>query len=517
MATAASNRHNSLQWIFRGNLVVPTRNPFDDSTAATTTAAEEVNSDDCHWLGPGLQLLLDWVLTVDTNGIIQHLQAASTCAWLEKLLLQDNPNDCHYIALGPHDFLCPGFIDLHIHAPQYAFAGTGTDRSLFKWLDTYSYPAETRLQDLELAEQVYRKVVQRTLKTGTTTAVYFATLHLEPCKVLVDVALEYGQRALVGKVSMDRHSPANYCQSVETNLHETEALIDYVHERVGRADLSVTRTLGRPLPLVLPLVTPRFLPTCSHALLQGLGALVQKHNCHVTTHISQSVGQVAWSRRLDAAGRTDAAVLAAHQLLTDKCILAHGLCLTTKDWDLLKDQGATLAHCPMSNFFFGGTALRTRRLLERGNRVGLATDVAGGYYPSMLQACRTAVLASLSRSHQDCPVNDGGDASLTTDGQPETEVASAALDYRHAFYLATLGGAQALQLAHKIGSLAVGMEFDAMIWSATVPDSPLDVFATDNTEDVFQKICLLGDDRNVTRVFVQGRDVTVGAKKDGGN
>jgi guanine deaminase len=123
----------------------------------------------------------------------------------------------------------------------------------------------------------------------------------------------------------------------------------------------------------------------------------------------------------------------------------------------------------------------------------------------------------MSRSHQDCPVKDGDEANVVTDTKKaEQGEASAALDYRHAFYLATLGGAHALKLAHKIGSLAVGLEFDAMIWSAKVPNSPLDVFATDSTADVFQKICLLGDDRNVTRVFVQGRDVTVGTKKDVG-
>jgi guanine deaminase len=397
--TSTTPSSSTLQWIFRGNLVVPTRNPFDNNRTPTEEE-EEVNSDDCQWLGPGLQLLLDWILTVDANGTIQHLQAASSPTarvWLAQLL-ENLPPDCVYISLGPHEFLCPGFVDLHIHAPQYTFAGTGTDCSLFDWLETYSYPAETRLQDLELAENVYRKVVQRTLSTGTTTAVYFATLHLAPCQVLVDVAVDYGQRALVGKVSMDRHSPDNYCQSLATNLRETEALIDYVHQKVGKAELS-TSTNAR-LPLVLPLVTPRFLPTCSHALLQGLGALVQKHNCHVTTHISQSEGQVAWSRRLDGdQGRTDAAVLNAHHLLTDKCILAHGLCLTTKDWDLLKDHGSALAHCPMSNFFFGGTALRTRRLLERGNLVGLATDVAGGYPPSSKFMPSNPLSSSIIVSH----------------------------------------------------------------------------------------------------------------------
>jgi guanine deaminase len=81
----------------------------------------------------------------------------------------------------------------------------------------------------------------------------------------------------------------------------------------------------------------------------------------------------------------------------------------------------------------------------------------------------------------------------------------ACLDYRHAFYLATMGGAEALGVSDKIGTFAVGMELDALILTVS---NNVDVFENDTSADVFQKILNLGDDRNVKRVFVQGQEST---------
>ena len=125
--------------------------------------------------------------------------------------------------------------------------------------------------------------------------------------------------------------------------------------------------------------------------------------------------------------------------------------------------------------------------MERHNKIGLGTDVAGGYSPSMLNSSRMAVVAS--HAHQ----------------QATGEVA--VLDYRHAFYLATLGGAQALNLSEKIGTLDVGMELDAVILTVS---TNIHIFETDTTADIFQKILNNGDDRNVQRVFVQGKLVMEG-------
>ncbi|KAI2496663.1 imidazolonepropionase [Fragilaria crotonensis] len=235
-----------------------------------------------------------------------------------------------YVRLGPHEFLTPGFIDLHIHAPQYAFTGTATDRPLMGqdgWLETYTFPAERSLQDdLPTARRVYEGVVRKSLSFGTTTACYFATLHLEPCKILADVALALGQRALVGKVCMDRNSPANYVQSTQQNIDETIELIKYIRNLAG------TREEGSRLPRVLPIITPRFIPTCTPELLRALGGVAAEYDCHIQSHISESVDQVEFTHVLEGSDRTDAEIFDSHDLLSDKCIMAHGVPYPTQIW-----------------------------------------------------------------------------------------------------------------------------------------------------------------------------------------
>mmetsp|Transcript_28310 Transcript_28310/g.50147 ORF Transcript_28310/g.50147 Transcript_28310/m.50147 type:complete len:163 (-) Transcript_28310:86-574(-) len=159
--------------------------------------------------------------------------------------------------------------------------------------------------------------------------------------------------------------------------------------------------------------------------------------------------------------------------------MAHGVHVSDKDLNLMKQQGSAVAHCPLSNFFFAGGSLPCKHLLERGNKVGLGTDIAGGYHPSIVDSARAAVLASMSLKHQyqDESLLLEKPRATTLDDDPP-------LDYRHSFYLATLGGADALGMADTIGSLRVGMEFDAFVLSTngTLPD----VFPSDTLADCFQ-------------------------------
>ena len=545
--SSLSSSKRPLQWIIRGNLVIPTTNPFRPSNDAAA-AADDDDDDDVLWLGPGLKILLNHVLTVDSLGIIQTIEPARV---YDARVSNNNDNDdddatdkATILTLSKYEFLCPGLIDLHIHAPQYSYSGTATDRPLMGddgWLETYTFPSERRLRDNpELTNQVYRKVVKTTLRHGTTTAVYFATLDLQPCRQLVDICHQQGQRALVGKVCMDRNAPLDYQQSTQQNLQETKSLLEYIQQQTQR------NAKTRPSPLVLPLITPRFIPTCTPALLQGLGQLAKEHNCHITSHLSESYDEVAFTRHLDQTTdwntwhtlqqslsssssssntcptyvpRTDAEIFDTYDLLSDRCIMAHSVHLTNNDWTLLRKRGTGIAHCPLSNFCFAGQSFQARWALTQNNKVGLGTDIAGGYHPSMWHSSRMAVVASQALQHQRLtqtkPLENSSEEKSPKENDP-------IIDYRHAFYMATLGGAVALGMDDKIGTLRVGMEFDALVVSTehrvSTKDStatssqyqPIDIFeGLDSLSDVFQKLCVLGDDRNIKRVFVQGRDVTV--------
>jgi guanine deaminase len=128
----------------------------------------------------------------------------------------------------------PGLIDTHIHAPQYPNAGLGLDLPLLDWLSTYTFPMESKFADVSFARSVYKKVVQRTLNLGTTTASYFATIHRESAEVLAEIVDLAGQRAFVGKVNMDCFTPDNYIEGTKESIKETEEFIVNVQKRKVR-------------------------------------------------------------------------------------------------------------------------------------------------------------------------------------------------------------------------------------------------------------------------------------------
>ena len=100
--------------------------------------------------------------------------------------------------------IIPGFVDAHCHAPQYMFSGTGMDLPLLQWLEKYTFPCESKFADDDFARRGFEKSISRHLKCGSTFCSYFGTLHRSACEILADVVSVVGQRAFIGKVSMDR-------------------------------------------------------------------------------------------------------------------------------------------------------------------------------------------------------------------------------------------------------------------------------------------------------------------------
>jgi guanine deaminase len=147
----------------------------------------------------------------------------------------------------------------------------------------YTFPAEAAFESTEHATKVYSQLVRRLLRNGTTTALYFGSNHLLASLVLADICGKYGQRALVGKTCSDQLVPEYYVETTAGSLKDTEEFIKAVRMKFGEGDAA----------LVQPVITPRFVPTCSIELLKGLGELAHKYGCHVQTHAAESVDQVA--------------------------------------------------------------------------------------------------------------------------------------------------------------------------------------------------------------------------------
>ncbi|MGI4748142.1 MAG: amidohydrolase family protein, partial [Janthinobacterium lividum] len=226
-------------------------------------------------------------------------------------------------------FVLPGFVDLHVHAPQYPQLGQALDIPLQDWLQRYTFPLEARYADLVFARQAYAALVDDLLAGGTTTAVYFGTIHGPATRLLAELCVARRQRALVGKVAMDHPDlcPANYRDDdADAGLHGTRLLIDEIRLLPGNDGL------------VHPVVTPRFVPACTDRLLQGLGDIVRAGHCHVQTHCSES----DWAHRhvLDRFGRSDAEVLDGFGLLTRRTVLAHANFLSPADMDRVALRGS---------------------------------------------------------------------------------------------------------------------------------------------------------------------------------
>ena len=152
--------------------------------------------------------------------------------------------------------IIPGMTDLHLHAPQFSFRGMGMDMELMDWLNCCTFPEETRYRDLDYASRAYESFVRHLRASPTTRASVFATVHVPATELLMRLLEDSGLVAFVGKVNMDRNCPDGLReQSAEAAVAETERWI--------------AETLGR-FPHTKPILTPRFVPSCSDALLRGL-------------------------------------------------------------------------------------------------------------------------------------------------------------------------------------------------------------------------------------------------------
>eukprot|EP00599_Poterioochromonas_sp_BG-1_P014386 CAMPEP_0173162778 /NCGR_PEP_ID=MMETSP1105-20130129/19519_1 /TAXON_ID=2985 /ORGANISM="Ochromonas sp., Strain BG-1" /LENGTH=617 /DNA_ID=CAMNT_0014082691 /DNA_START=170 /DNA_END=2023 /DNA_ORIENTATION=+ len=572
-----------------------------------------------------IEIIDHGAIVYDLNGVIQQV-----------IDLKKHPLSSEALASFEQvqDFtgklIIPGFVDAHCHAPQYVFSGTGMDLPLLQWLEKYTFPCEAKFRDEAFARLAYEKSIKRHLKCGTTFASYFATIHLNACKVLVDVINEVGQRAHVGKVSMDRNSPDFYIEETEEGGEAAEEFVQYVlsQTEVGRKllfststsiparatravsfssnidlvqynppsyelstpaeshgrkrvravslmseeDLSIVTKEDKRLktspvtttssddsvmqfvnieeelshpptptllnrqdtPLIIPCITPRFVPTCTKDIMQRLGEIAKKYGLPVQSHMSESVNEIAWVAELHPECDTYAGVYEQYGLLHEKAYMAHCCHSSKEEREILRKTGASAVHCASSNFMLSSGVMDVRQFLEEGIKVALGTDVAGGYSPSMLDALRQAVIASrvkgfeykkmMKEQEQErevvdssrlSPSESGDDASLSSVSSPSTPSSSSALvekdykslNYVEAFHLATVGGAEVLGMGDVVGNFMVGKKLDCLIIDVHHEDSPIDIFEHESSSEHFQKFLFLGDDRNIAHVFVDGKCV----------
>ena len=364
-----------------------------------------------------------------------------------------------------NSLILPGLCDMHVHAPQFVYRGLGIDLQLMEWLDRYAFPTEARFADLSYARIYYEAFADALAKNGTTRAVIFGTLHAPATELLMEILEKKKIGAYVGKINMDTLSPDYLCETPEQSLADTRKWIEDTKDQFR---------------FVKPAVTPRFIPTCSTSVLEGLGKLAQEFDLPVHSHISEDLGEMSIVRDRYPQYDNDGDVYDHFGLLTSHTVMAHFIYPTLHEMELIKERGVTIAHCPQSNGNVAAGIPPIRQMLDLGVKVGLGSDIAGGYSVSIFRAMSEAVYLSKLQWLR----SEKKDSFLSV---PES------------FYLGTKGGGQ---FFGKVGSFETGYELDAIVIddrSLCVPADRL------STEERVERVIHLSDDRNIIARFVSGK------------
>ena len=210
--------------------------------------------------------------------------------------------------------ILPGFVDTHVHLPQFAIMGIGGG-PLLDWLDHYTYPEEMRFSDPEYARRISESFFDALVANGTTCACVYCSVHETATDIAFEAASRKSVRAFMGKTMMDRNAPAPL---IETTAASIEASINLCSKWDGAA--------GGRLRYVF---TPRFAGSCSMDLMREAARIAGERQTFVQSHLSENEDEVRWIQSLhpERASYTDVYGFAG--ILGERTILAH--CIHTSD------------------------------------------------------------------------------------------------------------------------------------------------------------------------------------------
>lgn len=359
----------------------------------------------------------------------------------------------------------PGFIDAHIHFPQYRMlAAPGKD--LLDWLTRFTFPEESRYADAEYARAAAQLFLSRLHQHGTTAALAFCSVHKTCAEALFSAAQDCGMALVTGKTMMDRNAIPAVQDTAEQGARETVELYEAWHGK-GRLRYAVT---------------PRFAITSTEAQLKVSGELLASlPGALMQTHLSESPGEIAFVKELFPKAKDYTDVYDHFGLLSDRSLFAHGIHLSDRECERLSESGSTVVHCATSNTFLGSGLMSMPWLRKAGRPVhlGLATDVGGGTSYSML--------ATLGETYK---------VQMLAGYKPTAH---------ELFAMATRGNAQRLRIDHETGTLEHGKFADLVVLdpkATPVLASRQEVSAS--LEDVLFSLMILGDDRAVKATYVRG-------------
>ena len=372
--------------------------------------------------------------------------------------------------------IIPGMVDLHIHAPQYAFRGMCMDLELMDWLNQYTFPEEEKYTNLDYAKKAYSIFTKALKNSATTRACIFATRHRDATVLLMELMEETGLVSYVGKVNMDREaSEALIEESAEASAYNTFGWINSVDNKFQN-----TR----------PILTPRFIPCCTDELMEELKQIQMTYGIPVQSHLSESPGEIEFVHFLrpnnefygdayndyDLFGKND-------DINTDvKTVMAHCVWSTEKEVELMKKNGVFVAHCPASNMNLSSGIAPIRKYLDLDLKIGLGSDVAGGQSESIFRAITDSIQVSKMYWRH---VNQ----------------ACKPIVFSEAFFLATKGGGE---FFGKVGSFESDYEFDAIVLDDSCLEHPQQLTVLQRLE---RAVYLSLDTQGICAKYVNGNQI----------
>lgn len=365
------------------------------------------------------------------------------------------------------NLIIPGFIDLHTHASQYAYRGTGMDMELIKWLEVNAFPEEAKFKDLDYASKAYNIFTENLRKSVTTRACIFTTVHKDGTLLLMDMLEDSGLCTMVGKVNMDRNCP-DYIKE-KSAIDSAKTTIDWIKE-----------TINRNYKNTYPILTPRFTPSCTDELMKELKKIQVEYHLSLQSHLSENIDEIKWVKELCPWSNFYGEAYSKFGLFGNDTptLMAHCVYSNDEELKLIKDNNVFIVHCPESNMNVSSGIAPIRKYIDLGLHVGLGSDVSGGSDENMFKHMALAIQSSKIRWRL-------LDQSLK------------ALTLEEAFYMASKGGGE---FFGKVGSFDKGYEFDAVV----LDDSRLKHPQTITTKDRLERMIYLADNREVKAKYVRG-------------
>lgn len=328
----------------------------------------------------------------------------------------------------------PGMVDLHTHAPQYSYRGMCMDLELMDWLRSYTFPEEAKYADLDYAKEAYSAFAGAVAKGATTRVNIFATRHKEATALLMDIMENSGVISYVGKVNMDRGA------AIELIEKDAQASADET--------LSLIRETAGKYKRTAPIITPRFIPSCTDELMRLLGDVQNETGVPVQSHLSENEAEIAHVKQLRPQNKFYGECYNDHGMFGKgkngspvNTVMAHCVWSSPEELMLMKENGVYVAHCPSSNMNLASGIAPIRKYLDMGLNVGLGTDVAAGHSDSIFRAMTDAIqLSKLYYRHVDKSCRP--------------------IVFAEAFYMATKGGGK---FFGKVGGFEAGYELDAIV------------------------------------------------------